>query len=104
MKTIKVSQLIYSILKDTDEIVEIPAIRVNRLCSNMRNQNIYCKLGQMDFEELMLAFPQYIDMDNFKVRVTPDSEFTMAIQNKFRFDSELVNNKDLLKYWEDTSE
>ena len=48
MKKIKASQLIYSISTEIDTEIEITAVRVNRLCSNIRLKDIYmattCKM------------------------------------------------------------
>lgn len=104
MKTIKASQLIYSISKEVDTDIEITAVRVNRLCSNMRLKDIYCELRQIDFEDLMMEFPNVISMDELEVRVEPTLEFKSAIQCYFRFESYLLSDKELLKYWEETDE
>lgn len=105
MKVIKASQLIYSIYKGKEhKRIEISAIRVNRLCQRMRFKDVFCELGQADFEELLLRFPEEISMTDFEVRVKPNSNFSIAIQNDFRFDSNILSNNELLKYWEDTDE
>lgn len=94
---IKASQLIYSISTEVDTEIEITAVRVNRLCSNMRLKDIYCELRQIDFEDLMMEFPNVISMDELEVRVEPTPEFKSAIQSYFRFDSNLLSNKELFK-------
>ena len=66
MKKIKASQLIYSISTEVDTEIEITAVRVNRLCSNMRLKDIYCELRQIDFEDLMMEFPNVISMDELE--------------------------------------
>lgn len=105
MKIVKASQLIYSIYEGTEhKTIEISAIRVNRLCQRMRIKDILCELGQMDFEELLLRFPEEISMTDYEVKVMPNSDFSIAIQNDFRFDSHILSNSELLKYWEDTDE
>ena len=104
MKIIKASQLIYSISTVVDTEIEITAIRVNRLCSNMRLKDIYCELRQIDFEDLMMEFPNVISMNELEVKVEPTPEFKYAIQSYFRFDSNLLSNKELLRYWEETDE
>ena len=101
---IKASQLIYSISTEVDTEIEITAVRVNRLCSNMRLKDIYCELRQIDFEDLMMEFPNVISMDELEVRVEPTPEFKSAIQSYFRFDSNLLSNKELFRYWEETDE
>ena len=63
---IKASQLIYSISTEIDTEIEITAVRVNRLCSNMRLKDIYCELRQIDFEDLMMEFPNEISMDELE--------------------------------------
>ena len=99
MKVIKASQLIYSIYKGKEhKRIEISAIRVNRLCQRMRFKDVFCELGQADFEELLLRFPEEISMTDFEVRVKPNSNFSIAI------DSNILSNNELLKYWEDTDE
>lgn len=104
LKKIKASQLIYSISTEVDTEIEITAVRVNRLCSNMRLKDIYCELRQIDFEDLMMEFPNVISMDELEVRVEPTPEFKSAIQSYFRFDSNLLSNKELFRYWEETDE
>lgn len=94
---IKASQLIYSISTEIDTEIEITAVRVNRLCSNMRLKDIYCELRQIDFEDLMMEFPNEISMDELEVRVEPTPEFKSAIQSYFRFDSNLLSNKELFR-------
>ena len=101
---IKASQLIYSISTEIDTEIEITAVRVNRLCSNMRLKDIYCELRQIDFEDLMMEFLNEISMDELEVRVEPTPEFKSAIQSYFRFDSNLLSNKELFRYWEETDE
>ena len=101
---IKASQLIYSISTEIDTEIEITAVRVNRLCSNMRLKDIYCELRQIDFEDLMMEFPNEISMDELEVRVEPTPEFKSAMQSYFRFDSNLLSNKELFRYWEETDE
>ena len=96
-ETIKASQLIYSISTEIDTEIEITAVRVNRLCSNMRLKDIYCELRQIDFEDLMMEFPNEISMDELEVRVEPIPEFKSAIQSYFRFDSNLLSNKELFR-------
>lgn len=104
MKKIKASQLIYAISKDSDSDIEITAIRVNRLCSNLHKKNIYCEFNQMDFEELTMRYPNEISMTEFKVRISPNPTFISSIHNYFRFESNLISNKELQKYWENTDE
>ena len=94
---IKASQLIYSISTEIDTEIEITAVRVNRLCSNMRLKDIYCELRQIDFEDLMMEFPNEISMDELEVRVEPIPEFKSAMQSYFRFDSNLLSNKELFR-------
>lgn len=94
---IKASQLIYSISTEIDTEIEITAVRVNRLCSNMRLKDIYCELRQIDFEDLMMEFPNEISMDELEVRVEPTPEFKSAIQSYFRFASNLLSNKELFR-------
>ena len=45
-----------------------------------------------------------ISMDELEVRVEPTPEFKSAIQSYFRFDSNLLSNKELFRYWEETDE
>lgn len=105
MKVIKASQLIYSIYEGTEyQEIEISAIRVNRLCKRMRVKDVYCELGQTDFEELLFRFPDEISMTDFEVKVIPNSLFSIAIQDDFRFDSNKLSNSELLKYWKETDE
>lgn len=105
MKVIKASQLIYCIYEGKEyQEIEISAIRVNQLCKKMRVKNIYCELGLTDFEELLLRFPKEISMTDFEVKVMPNTDFSIAIQNDFRFDSNKLCNRELLKYWEETDE
>lgn len=105
MKVIKASQLIYSIYEgEEQQEIEISAIRVNRLCKRMRAKDIFCELNLADFEELLFRFPTAISMTAYEVKVRPDSDFSIAIQNDFRFDSNILSNRDLLKYWEETDE
>lgn len=94
---IKASQLIYSISTEIDTEIEITAVRVNRLCSNMRLKDIYCELRQIDFEDLMMEFPNEISMDELEVRVEPTPEFKSAIQSYSRFNSNLLSNKELFR-------
>ena len=105
MKVIKASQLIYSIYEgEEQQEIEISAIRVNRLCQRMRIKDIFCELNMTDFEELLLRFPAEISMTDFEVKVKPSTNFSIAIQNDFRFDSNILSNGELLKYWEETDE
>lgn len=105
MKVIKASQLIYSIYEgEEQQEIEISAIRVNRLCQRMRIKDIFCELNTTDFEELLFRYPDEISMTDFEVRVMPNSNFSIAIQNEFRFDSNILSNNELLRYWEETDE
>ena len=44
-----------------------------------------------------MEFPNEISMDELEVRVEPTPEFKSAIQSYFRFDSNLLSNKELFR-------
>lgn len=104
MKVLKASQLISSLLEDENSEIVITAVNVNKFCNIMRRKNVYCELTLYDFENLKNLYPDFITMDPYEIKIKSTISFQTSIHSLYKFDSEVLDKSDIIKYWNEAND